>query len=86
MTKATTRPRLAVYRSNKKIYAQVIDDALGHTLAAAVGKSGAEVGRLVAKSALSAKISTVVFDRRRYKYHGQVKQLAEAARAAGLKF
>ncbi len=64
----------------------MIDDAKGHTVAAASGKSGAEVGEKVAKSAISAKISQVVFDRRRYKYHGQVKQLAEAARAAGLKF
>lgn len=80
------RPRLAVFRSNKFIYAQVIDDTVGKTLASAFGKKGAEVGELVAKAAIKAKISQVVFDRRRYKYHGQVRQLADAARAAGLKF
>ncbi len=80
------KPRLCVFRSNKAIYAQVIDDVLGKTLASASGKKGAEVGELVAKAAIKAKINQVVFDRRHYKYHGQVKQLAEAARSAGLKF
>lgn len=82
----TTRPRLAVFRSSKQIYAQVIDDTKGKTLAAAKGKKGEEVGTEVANAAIKAKISEVVFDRRRYKYHGQVKALAEAARKAGLKF
>ncbi len=80
------RPRLSVFRSNKFIYAQVIDDAKGKTLASARGKAGDIVGEQVAKNALKAKVSQVVFDRGSYKYHGQVKQLAEAARAAGLKF
>ncbi len=80
------RPRLSVFRSNKQIYAQVIDDSRGVTLAAACGKKAAEVGKKVAKAAIAAKVALVVFDRGSYKYHGQVKQLADAARAAGLKF
>lgn len=80
------RPRLSVFRSSKFIYAQVIDDAQGVTVASARGKSAATVGEQVAKSALKAKVSQVVFDRGSYKYHGQVRQLAEAARAAGLIF
>lgn len=86
MTRNKHRPRLSVFRSSKFIYAQVIDDAKGVTLASARGKSAATVGEAVAKSALKAKVSQVVFDRGSYKYHGQVKLLAEAARAAGLKF
>lgn len=86
MTRNKHRPRLSVFRSSKFIYAQVIDDAEGVTLASARGKSAATVGEAVAKSALKAKVSQVVFDRGSYKYHGQVKLLAEAARAAGLKF
>ena len=95
------RPRLAVFRSNKHIYAQVIDDTAGRTLAAAstMEKSLAEalkstsntdaakaVGGAVAKKALDLGIETVVFDRGGYIYHGKVKALAEAAREAGLKF
>ena len=89
------RPRLCVYRSEKQIYAQLIDDTKGNTLAAAssleikekqtpVQKAGA-VGKLLAQKALTKKIKTAVFDRHGYQYHGQVKALAEEARAGGLK-
>ncbi|MGC8791997.1 MAG: 50S ribosomal protein L18 [Bryobacteraceae bacterium] len=92
------RPRLCVFRSLKHIYAQVIDDTRGHTLAAASslekGRSipggnvqGArEVGRLIAERALAKGIRKVVFDRGGYRYHGRVKALADAAREAGLEF
>jgi large subunit ribosomal protein L18 len=94
-------PRLNVYRSLADIYAQVIDDNAGHTLAAASsidqelreklkGKTKTEqaesVGKMVAERALTKGISTVVFDRGGFKYSGRVKALAEAARQAGLKF
>ena len=99
--KAGGRPRLSVFRSGKNIYAQVIDDAAGRTLAAASSldkdlreqsKTGATkeaasaVGRLVAERALAAGVSQVVFDRGSYLYHGRVKALAEAAREGGLAF
>lgn len=95
------RPRLAVFRSSKHIYAQVIDDRAGVTLAAAgtldpelrreVTYGGnkaaaARVGRLIAERAKAAGIDSVCFDRRSYKYHGRVEALAQAAREAGLKF
>lgn len=90
------RPRLSVYRSNKHIYAQLIDDVNSLTLVSASDKQSTEkgtntekatrVGETVAKLALSKKIETVVFDRNGYKYHGRVKALADAARTAGLKF
>ncbi|MBE3591301.1 MAG: 50S ribosomal protein L18 [Firmicutes bacterium] len=94
------RPRLNVFRSGKHIYAQVIDDDRGHTLAAASSLEpelrgrvkgstvdGARaVGRLVAERALAAGIRKVVFDRGGYLYHGRVKALADAAREAGLEF
>ncbi len=95
------RPRLAVFRSLEHIYAQIIDDVAGHTLAAAstlepqvrtaldgAHKSrGAQlVGELVAQRALQRGIAKIVFDRGGYQYHGRVKALAEAARAAGLQF
>ncbi len=92
------RPRLAVHFSNQNVYAQVIDDETGKTLAAVstteknVESSGsncdtaAKVGKLVAERAKEAKIDTVVFDRGGYRFHGKVKALAEAAREAGLKF
>lgn len=94
----TERPRLSVYRSNKQIYAQVIDDTSGRTLASAssVKLAGAEnvgkveqaslVGKAIAESAKAAGIESVVFDRNGYIYHGRIKQLAEAAREGGLKF
>ena len=90
------RPRLAVFRSSNHIYAQVIDDDLGHTLAAAgsielkLGDVKADVakavGAAVAKKALAAGVTKVVFDRGGYKYHGRVKALADAARSEGLSF
>ena len=93
------RPRLAVFRSLNHIYAQVIDDASGRTLAAAStvekdlrGKPGTKtdearaVGRLVAERAKSAGVERVVFDRAGFRYHGRIKSLAEAAREAGLDF
>ncbi len=92
-------PRLAVFRANQHIYAQIIDDQIGKTLVSASSaelKAGAkqtkkteksaQVGELVAKKALEKNISEVVFDRGGYQYHGRVKALAEAARSAGLKF
>ncbi|MDP8916730.1 MAG: 50S ribosomal protein L18 [Pseudomonadota bacterium] len=93
------RPRLSVFRSSKNIYAQVIDDAQGRTLAAAstveetagVEKgsnkdAAAVVGRLIAERAKAAGVDAVVFDRGGYLYHGRVKALADAAREAGLNF
>lgn len=90
------RPRLTVFRSNKQIYAQVIDDTTGKTLAAASSlkiedkvtkkEMAAKVGELVAKNAQEAGIQAVVFDRNGYLYHGRVKELADAARNGGLKF
>jgi len=95
------RPRLSVYRSLDNIYAQVIDDSLGHTLASAstldrevrgltdgLAKSEAAkvVGRVVAERALAAGVTKVVFDRGGFQYHGRVKALADAAREAGLDF
>ncbi len=93
----TDRPRLSVFRSNKQIYAQVIDDARGHTVASASSIEGDagdakktqvanEVGAVVAKRALENGVTEVVFDRGGYKYHGRVKALADGARAGGLKF
>lgn len=91
------RPRLAVFRSVKHIYAQVIDDSKGHTVVAASSseKNGANggnlagaksVGKMVAERAKNKGIKAVVFDRGGYLYHGRVKALAEAAREAGLEF
>lgn len=84
------RPRLSVFRSNEHIYAQLIDDAKGETLASASGGAGvvaaAEVGKVLAKEALKVGIKKAVFDRGGYKYHGRVKALAEGARKGGLEF
>jgi large subunit ribosomal protein L18 len=92
------RPRLSVYRSNRYIYAQVIDDAQGVTVAAASSQepdlrsdrlnldTAAKVGTLVADRAKEAGVTSVVFDRGGYKYHGRLKALADAAREAGLEF
>ncbi len=87
------RPRLLVFRSNRAIYAQVIDDAAGKVVCGASnlkGKSGVagatEVGKTIAAQAKKAKIEAVSFDRNGLRYHGQVKALAEAAREAGLQF
>ncbi len=92
----SARPRLSVFRSNKQIYAQVIDDTTGKTIAAASSLSlkesvskkeiAAKVGEAIAKNAQGAGIQTVVFDRNGYLYHGRIKELADAARNGGLKF
>ncbi len=99
--KSVGRPRLSVFRSGKHMYAQVIDDLAGKTLAAASTldaklreelRTGADkdaasaVGKLVAERALAAGVTQVVFDRGSYIYHGRVKALAEAAREGGLSF
>lgn len=99
--KAAGRPRLSVHRSGRYIYAQVIDDIQGHTVAAASSlekdvksalkngsnaEAAAAVGKLVAERAVKAGIKDVVFDRGGYRYHGRVKALADAAREAGLTF
>ena len=99
--KSAGRPRLSVFRSGKHIYAQVIDDTAGRTVASASSldrdlrtqiKTGADkdaasaVGKLVAERALAAGVTAVVFDRGAYLYHGRVKALAEAAREGGLAF
>ena len=88
------RPRLAVFRSNKDIYAQLIDDVAGNTLASASSKEAkgskteqaTVVGKLIADNAKKAGFENVVFDRGGFLYHGRVKALADSARAAGLKF
>ena len=99
--KSNGRPRLSVFRSSKHIYAQVIDDSQGRTLAAASSldkalrealKTGADkaaavaVGKLLAERAAAAGVKNVVFDRGAYLYHGRVKALADAAREGGLSF
>ncbi len=99
--KAVGRPRLSVFRSSRHIYAQVIDDARGVTLAAASSidkdmrdklkagtdtDSAKEVGRLIAERAIAAGVKEVVFDRGAYLFHGRVKALADAAREGGLSF
>ena len=95
---STERPRLSVYRSNKGIYAQIIDDVTGKTLVSASSLSkefnaagtkieqSAAVGKLVAEKAVAAGIKDVVFDRNGYLYHGRVKSLADGAREGGLNF
>ena len=90
------RPRMTVFRSNKQIYVQLIDDLEGKTLAAASSKGleangtkceiAAQVGEAIAEKAQAAGISEVVFDRNGYLFHGRVKSLADAAREGGLKF
>jgi large subunit ribosomal protein L18 len=80
--RAGGRPRLSVFRSDKNIYAQIIDDANGRTLAAA----SSQVGKVLAERATKAGIGEVVFDRGAYIYHGRVKALADAAREGGLSF
>ena len=89
------RPRMTVFRSNKQIYVQLIDDLAGVTLVATSSKGivegtkieiAAKVGEAIAKKALEAGITEVVFDRNGYLFHGRVKSLADAARKGGLKF
>ena len=98
VTGSATRPRLAVFRSNRYIYAQVIDDVDGSTVVAASSQekklrkkslskeTAAEVGSLLAERAKGAGVSSVVFDRGGFPYHGRVKALADAAREGGLEF
>ena len=91
----TARPRMSVHRSLKTLRVQLIDDTAGKTIAAAstieakakLTKEGAKkLGELIAKKAKDAKVTAVVFDRGSYKYHGRIKELADAARAGGLQF
>ena len=92
----SVRPRLSVFRSNKAIYAQIIDDSKGHTIAAASSadiekaklnkETSKTVGKKVAEKALATGIKEIVFDRNGYLYHGNVKALADGAREGGLKF
>jgi large subunit ribosomal protein L18 len=94
----TARPRLSIFRSNKHVYAQLIDDVKKQTLTGASetelklaqnsNKSGRakEIGLLIAKKAATKKVTAVVFDKGAYKYHGRVKAVAEGAREGGLKF
>ena len=95
--KASGRLRISIFRSSRNIYAQIIDDAKGETLVSASsldkavenggGRTGAEaVGKLLAEKAKKLKLDNLAFDRGSYPYHGRVQALAEAARAAGLKF
>jgi large subunit ribosomal protein L18 len=98
VTGSTERPRLCVFRSNKEIYAQIIDDVKGVTLASASSlkkeeahsgnkkDQAAVVGKLIAEKAMQAGVTAVIFDRNGYRYHGRVKELADAAREAGLNF
>ena len=100
-SRATGRPRLSVFRSDKHIYAQIIDDATGRTLAAAssldkdvkesvasgaTSEAATTIGKLIAERGTAAGVGEVVFDRGAYKYHGRVKALADAAREGGLQF
>ncbi len=78
--------RLSIFRSNKYIYAQIIDDAKGETAVSAKGTDPVAVGDEIAKKAMKKKIKDVVFDRGRFRYHGKIKALADAAREGGLKF
>ena len=88
------KPRLAIFRSNKEIYAQIIDDVAGNTLASASSsdakgtktEQATVVGKLIADNAKKAGVETVVFDRGGFLYHGRVKALADSARESGLKF
>ena len=95
ITGTPERPRMSVFRSNKGIYVQIIDDIAGNTLVAASSKGieggtkieqAAKVGADIAKKAMDKGITQVVFDRNGYLFHGRVKSLADAAREAGLKF
>jgi large subunit ribosomal protein L18 len=97
VTGSAERPRLSVYRSNKGVFAQLIDDRKGHTLAAVnwiepelksltASAQAQKAGELLAERAKAAGVETCVFDRGGYQYHGRVKALAEGAREGGLKF
>ena len=95
VTGVAERPRMSVFRSNKQIYVQIINDLTGRTLASASSlgleampkkEQAAKVGEMIAQKAKEAGITTVVFDRNGYLYHGRVKEVADAARNGGLKF
>lgn len=97
MEGTSARPRLSVFRSNKAIYAQIIDDSKGHTVVSASSteldkksklnlETSKSVGKKVAEKALASGVKEIVFDRNGYLYHGNVKALAEGAREGGLKF
>lgn len=98
LTGTAQRPRMAVFRSNRYIYVQVIDDVAGHTVASASSQeadlrseslteeTAAKVGKLVGDRAKEAGVTSVVFDRGGFKYHGKIRALAEAARESGLEF
>ena len=95
VTGVAERPRMSVFRSNKQIYVQIINDLTGCTLASASSlgleampkkEQAAKVGEMIAQKAKEAGITTVVFDRNGYLYHGRVKEVADAARKGGLKF
>ena len=97
VTGTAQKPRLSVYRSNKEIYAQLVDDVNGVTITAVSSRdkdikastkqeAAAAVGKAIAEKGVNAGIETVAFDRNGYLYHGRVKTLADAAREAGLKF
>ena len=97
VTGTSERPRLSVFRANRHIYAQIIDDTVGKTLATASSKDitaakgkksdlATEVGKMIAEKAKAKKVENVVFDRGGFAYHGRVKALAEGAREGGLKF
>lgn len=80
------RPRLSVFRSNKMLYAQIIDDQKGNTLVSEKGKKGKEIGLKIAEKATKKKIKKIVFDKSGYMYHGKIKAIAEGAREGGLDF
>ncbi|MBR5277094.1 MAG: 50S ribosomal protein L18 [Bacteroidaceae bacterium] len=95
VTGVAERPRMSVFRSNKQIYVQIINDLTGCTLASASSlgleampkkEQAAKVGEMIAQKAKEAGITTVVFDRNGYLYHGRIKEVADAARNGGLKF
>ena len=82
----SARPRLSVYRSNKYVYCQIIDDSKSVTLVGVKGSDPKILGKEIAERAKKKKISEIVFDRSGYRYHGKVKAIADAAREGGLKF
>ncbi len=96
ITGTAEKPRLSVFKSNKGIYAQIIDDSTGHTLTSASSRelglknlnidSSKQVGQKLAEKAKSSGVESIVFDRNGYVYHGKIKALAEGAREGGLKF
>ena len=82
----TDRPRLSVFRSNKMLYTQIINDEKGITLVSEKGKDGKEIGLKLAEAAKKKKVKKIVFDKNGYAYHGKIKAIAEGAREGGLDF